>query len=68
MLRCAASHVVAAYPKVRLTPQDLRALPADFLRSRPHFDFLRVYHDCLLEIGSTKKGLQPNCWNRGAEI
>jgi len=28
--------------KVRLTPQDLHALPADFLRSRPHFDFLRV--------------------------
>ena len=26
MLRCAASFVVAAYPKVRLTPQDLRSL------------------------------------------
>jgi hypothetical protein len=34
MLRCAASLVVAAYPKVRLTPWDLRALSANFLRSR----------------------------------
>jgi hypothetical protein len=29
MLRCAASFVVAAYVKVRLTPQDLRDLPAE---------------------------------------
>jgi hypothetical protein len=29
MLRCAASFVVAAYTQVRLTPQDLRALPAE---------------------------------------
>jgi hypothetical protein len=29
MLRCAASFVVAADSQVRLTPQDLRALPAD---------------------------------------
>jgi hypothetical protein len=29
MLRCAASFVVAAYALVRLTPQDLRALPAE---------------------------------------
>jgi hypothetical protein len=28
MLRCAASFVTAAYAKVRLIPQDLRALPA----------------------------------------
>jgi hypothetical protein len=34
MLRCAASFVVAAYPKVRLTSQELRALPANFLQSR----------------------------------
>jgi len=27
MLRCAASFVVAAYVQIRLTPQDLRALP-----------------------------------------
>src|SRR5665647_2529894 len=35
MLRCASPFVVAAYAKVRLTPQDSRALPAAFLRSRP---------------------------------
>jgi len=29
MLRCAASFVTAAYVKVRLIPQDLRALPAE---------------------------------------
>jgi hypothetical protein len=27
MLRCAAFFVVATYVKIRLTPQDLRALP-----------------------------------------
>jgi hypothetical protein len=27
--------------QVRFTPQDLRALPANFLRSRPKIDFLR---------------------------
>jgi hypothetical protein len=31
MLRCAASFVTAAYAKVRLIPQDLRALPAALL-------------------------------------
>jgi hypothetical protein len=29
MLRCAVSFVVAAYVTVRLTPHDLRALPAE---------------------------------------
>jgi hypothetical protein len=43
MLRCAASFVVAAYPKVRFTPQDLRALPANFLQSRLKIDFLRSH-------------------------
>src|SRR4030042_5129056 len=47
MLRCASPFVVAAYAKVRLTPQGLRALPADLLRSRPIFKaivpFLRVH-------------------------
>jgi hypothetical protein len=28
MLRCAASFVTAAYAKIRITPQDLRVLPA----------------------------------------
>jgi hypothetical protein len=34
MLRCASSFVIAAYAKVRLIPQDSRALPAGFLRGR----------------------------------
>ena len=32
--------------KVRLFPQDLRALPANFLQSRPIFDFLRLINIC----------------------
>ncbi len=36
MLRCAASFVIAAYEKVRLIPQDLRALPAA-LFTKPSF-------------------------------
>jgi hypothetical protein len=43
MLRCASSFVIAAYFYVRLIPQDLRALPANFLQSRPDFDFLRIH-------------------------
>jgi hypothetical protein len=31
--------------QVRFIPQDLRALPANFLRSRPKIDFLRG-HEC----------------------
>jgi hypothetical protein len=34
MLRCASSFVIAAYAPVRLIPQDSRAWPAAFLRSR----------------------------------
>jgi len=45
MLRCASSFVITAYAKVRLIPQDSRALPAGFFRSRPIFatfkNFLR---------------------------
>jgi hypothetical protein len=33
MRRCASSFVIAAYAKVRLIPQDSRALPAPFVRS-----------------------------------
>jgi hypothetical protein len=40
-LRCILRHF--GVPKVRLTPQDLRALPANFLRSRPKIDFLQVH-------------------------
>src|SRR4030042_1500115 len=48
MLLCASPFVVAAYAKVRFTPQGSRALPADSLQSRPQlkvfFDFLRRRH------------------------
>lgn len=37
MLRYASSFVTAAYRKVRLIPQDSRALPMDFLRNRMVF-------------------------------
>ena len=47
MRRCAASFVTAAYAKVRLIPQDLRALPAD-LYTKPSITanvstFLRIH-------------------------
>jgi hypothetical protein len=46
MLRCAASFVVAAYDHVRLTPHNLRALPAVFFTQASfsaHFStFLQV--------------------------
>jgi hypothetical protein len=35
MLRCSSSFVIAAYATVRLILQDLRALPAAILGSRP---------------------------------
>jgi len=45
MLRCASSFVIAAYAKVRLIPQDSRALPADFLRSRPQFKAFETFYE-----------------------
>jgi hypothetical protein len=46
MLHCAASFVIAAYARVRLIPQDLRALPAELFTKPSQFqefrDFLRV--------------------------
>jgi hypothetical protein len=46
MLRCASSFVIAVYDKVRLIPQDSRALPAAFLRSQPILTtFKTVYED-----------------------
>jgi hypothetical protein len=45
MLRCASPFVVAAYTKVRLTPQGSRALPAELFTKPPQiqgfWDFLR---------------------------
>jgi hypothetical protein len=45
MLRCASSFVIAAYAKVRLIPQDSRALPAAFLRSRPIFMTFKTFYE-----------------------
>ena len=48
MLRCASSFVIAAYAKVRLIPQDSRALPAAFLRSRPIFMTFKTFYEVVL--------------------
>ena len=48
MLRCASSFVIAAYTKVRLIPQDLRALPADILRSRPIFATFKIFYEFII--------------------
>jgi hypothetical protein len=45
MLRCVSSFVIAAYVKVRLTPQDSRALPAAFLQSRPIFTTIKLFYE-----------------------
>jgi hypothetical protein len=45
MLRCASSFVVAAYDKVRLTSQGSRALPADFLQSRPENKAFMTFYE-----------------------
>jgi hypothetical protein len=45
MLRCASSFVIEAYAKVRLIPQDSRALPAAFLRSRPIFSTFKTFYE-----------------------
>jgi len=47
MLRCASSLVIAAYTEVRLIPQDSRALPAAFLRSRPIFKTFKTYYEAV---------------------
>jgi len=45
MLRCDSSFVIASYAKVRLIPQDSRALPAAFLRSRPIFVTFKTFYE-----------------------
>jgi hypothetical protein len=45
MRRYASSFVIAAYAKVRLIPQNSRALPADFLRSRPIFTTFKTFYE-----------------------
>jgi hypothetical protein len=42
MRRCAAFFGIAAYFYVRLIPQNLRALPANFLRNHLIFEFFAV--------------------------
>jgi hypothetical protein len=56
MLRCTSSFVIAAYEKVRLIPQDSRALPAAFLRSRPIFATFKTFHrvDHLSRLGADR--------------
>jgi hypothetical protein len=44
MLRCAASFIVAAYVKVRLTPQDLRALPAELFTKPSDLDGFGIFY------------------------
>jgi hypothetical protein len=46
MLCCAASFVIAAYNTVRLTPQDLRALPLElFYKAVPDSSFSNLFRD-----------------------
>jgi len=48
MRRCASSFVTAAYGKVRLIPQNSRALPLELFAKPPQIErfthFLRGYH------------------------
>jgi hypothetical protein len=64
MLRYASSLVVAAYGEVRLTSEDSRALPADFLRSRPKSKDVATYYEVIIFDGFAKKaaprGRRPN--------
>jgi hypothetical protein len=59
MLRCAAAFVTAAYFYVRLIPQDLRALPANFLRNHRNFE---------LFTSSSIKGLQKLLKKKAGEV
>jgi hypothetical protein len=47
MLRCASPFVIAAYATVRLIPQDSRALPAAFLRSRLFFKAFKAFYEAV---------------------
>src|SRR4030043_2074864 len=48
MLRCASPFVIAAYVYVRLIPQGSRALPADFLRSRPKLKAFATFYESVI--------------------
>ncbi len=45
MLRYAASFVIAAYAKVLLFPQDLRALPAELFTKPPEFVIFMTFYE-----------------------
>jgi hypothetical protein len=45
MLRCAASFVIAAYLKVRLIPQDLRALPAELFTKPSKWAYFSTFYE-----------------------
>jgi len=45
MLRCAASFVIAEYTEVRLTPQDLRALPAELFSKPSEFAIFSTFYE-----------------------
>src|SRR4030043_951574 len=55
MLRCASPFVIAAYVTVRLIPQDSRALPADFLRSRPKFKTFATFYESIFLFGDFRR-------------
>jgi hypothetical protein len=58
MLRCAVSCVIAAYDKVRLIPQDLRALPQELFTKPPHIDDFTDFEE---SVGiERRKGQQEN--------
>jgi hypothetical protein len=59
MLRCASSLVIAAYGKVRLIPQDSRALPAAFLQSRPIFTTFKTFYEIVNVDGLVKNRFCP---------
>jgi hypothetical protein len=50
MPRCAASFVVAAYDKVRLTPHDLRALPAELFTKPSNLDSYLTFYEFINSI------------------
>jgi hypothetical protein len=51
-LRCIPRH--CGVRQARLIPQDLRALPADFLQSHLNFDFCRVHQSYFRKRSETK--------------
>jgi len=52
MLRCASSFVIAAYAKVRLIPQDLRALPAELFTKPSKIKAFATFYEPVILQGS----------------